>query len=1025
MNRLDRLTLKSVALRRGSKGNIMVLIGAITLGLIIAVLLFALNYNQLLGASHQHLSAVEAASLEAARDLSRIVIKDKNYGFVALTDYAPIGTATLAPDNKPQPVSGINTILGTARLDCLIANKIGNAELIALAANDAKNARETAHRLQTCLAKALSNHDDSPPTAPEVIAGSTGGNPEDASWYTDMDGNIVAPYADAKRMYESNLVNMANGGKYVVNSFDLKLGYLTQGGSTLTPVPKPEGMSEVQANQKQGRFYKAFVNIPVSGASGGDFYFAGLSAQPALVDARQCVVPGSGAAGDYTEEPRFCSAVKVKAEHQFLKQERISEQIFTTIACAEPSGTPDANPTPVLSVSFPDGFVPGINTIGDLMDSAKLPGPGQAGPIAGGDWPLDPGSKIGPGGMGTGGTGGNTTPSAGEMFGAGLFGWIKDGRLNKNISATHKLMTQPFSSIMSNIGGEKTITAYGSPDANPAFPRRFDLFQAAYADGGGTDSNGYVLTGLLAKVDEDNRWQNLRDNTAAGKQAYNKISNFTSIASGLPNNTAKVLLDDQGEMYSTTGEKLKLSDVEDLWRDIQNTLAAAYMTKAATKVTGAIGNSATALANADATIKACNALIKDQASFTEDGLQKKSDGSWLIGGTPMYPHKTPAMPANLSTPSNNCSNSKCNTAWDDSTFKFFDTSGTAATPNTIPPTLGKSAILEFNKDGEIVVSTVGSLPFQGLPVAEGGEFAVSFDAIPNAPGNLVWTATYRNNTVRPGQGKHGGQPLTGTPVDWCTNVNYLGSEEKAAKSCKGGLYLSLKVDSYGGNKEPAPYDGINGQCGPKGSHGSHGSHGGKKQQGLQGGMGPRGAQPGTGKYDNDIQGFPWGFKYGAQSGADWSTSDVKYQFPEGNKEIKNGDLPCGKALGPLRDMLNAGGGGLPVTPNSNATTLPAGQFATLKSNSGDALNVRASFLCGGSDVDLQMRAPFKILQNMPGTTNGLSINAGSGVVNVGGIPITLPGLKADIGLGSSSRGVIDAGDDDMTTFLPKAPAELD
>jgi hypothetical protein len=105
-----------VSVYRRSNGASLILVIAIFGIFGLSLLLFALHYTQQLGSYQEQTAAIEAASLAAARDLSRIIIEDHNIGFVALSDYSPVGTITKASDGYPTPVHGINTVLATARL---------------------------------------------------------------------------------------------------------------------------------------------------------------------------------------------------------------------------------------------------------------------------------------------------------------------------------------------------------------------------------------------------------------------------------------------------------------------------------------------------------------------------------------------------------------------------------------------------------------------------------------------------------------------------------------------------------------------------------------------------------------------------------------------------------------------------------------------------------------------------------------------------------------------------------------------
>ena len=68
--------------------------------------------------------AAEAGSLAAARALSTIVIDDPDYGYIALSDYAPSSAQLLCADRKPLPVTAINTVIATARTHIPMSSRI-------------------------------------------------------------------------------------------------------------------------------------------------------------------------------------------------------------------------------------------------------------------------------------------------------------------------------------------------------------------------------------------------------------------------------------------------------------------------------------------------------------------------------------------------------------------------------------------------------------------------------------------------------------------------------------------------------------------------------------------------------------------------------------------------------------------------------------------------------------------------------------------------------------------------------------
>ena len=101
-------------------------------------------------------NVVEAAGLFAANDLSRIIINDPNFGYVALSNFPPVGSATVAGDGEPLPVSGINLLVGTLRQNTILAHELGSATMTALAIEDHESLRRTIEDLNFAVKDALS-----------------------------------------------------------------------------------------------------------------------------------------------------------------------------------------------------------------------------------------------------------------------------------------------------------------------------------------------------------------------------------------------------------------------------------------------------------------------------------------------------------------------------------------------------------------------------------------------------------------------------------------------------------------------------------------------------------------------------------------------------------------------------------------------------------------------------------------------------------------------------------------------------
>lgn len=326
--------------RNSSSGNTLVLIVAVMAGILTLVLLFALAYTRLLGGNQEQRTAIEAASIAAAKDLGRIVINDSNFGYVGLSDAAPVGTATAAADGYSMPVFGLNTVTGTIRLDLIIADKTNNATMKYFCKKDLANLKSAKDKLTTALQAAL-------------LPGGSG---------KDIDGNIVEPYASAEKAYEANKVRMTASSRYVKGSLKLTLGTLSQGVQTNIPLPKPNTWANVNTtSQSRAGYYISEVNCPYDGE---DFVFGSISNNIKLVNLQ---LFQSGTSGlPYT----IPAVVKAEADQLFDK-----DKIVHLAAASTTASVFDPKPAPgTLSIAFPDGKPPFIATPYDIMNSPILAG---------------------------------------------------------------------------------------------------------------------------------------------------------------------------------------------------------------------------------------------------------------------------------------------------------------------------------------------------------------------------------------------------------------------------------------------------------------------------------------------------------------------------------------------------------------------------------------------------------------------------------------------------------------------------
>lgn len=427
---------------RRSAGNTLALVAAVTASVLILILLFALAYTRLLGGNQEQKTAIEAASIAAAKDIGRIVINDSSFGYIGLSDAAPVGSATAASDGFSMPVYGLNTIVGTLRLDLIIADKTNNATMKYFCKQDLANLKVAKDKLVTALQAS-------------ILPGGSG---------KDIDGALVEPYASAEKAYEENKVRMTGDSRYVKGSLKLSLGCLSQGVQTNIPLPKPNSWALVDTtNQSRSGFYVSEINCPYDGE---DFVFGSISNNIKLVNTQ--LFQTSSAGLPYT----IPSVIRAEADQMYDKN-----RVVHLSAAATAASVFDPKPAPgTLSVAFPDGRPPFIGSIYDIMNSPALAGAPVMTvktPMTD-DFPNPGGTAMSPGSWG--GTGSSTIKN---VFSESIYDWLKQ-------SGT-KVNAQDAVDMMSNA----LLTA------GPAGP-----YSTGYMDIFRVDSNGTV-TQKLVLIDPD------------------------------------------------------------------------------------------------------------------------------------------------------------------------------------------------------------------------------------------------------------------------------------------------------------------------------------------------------------------------------------------------------------------------------------------------------------------------------------------------------------------------------------------
>ncbi|MBP9091139.1 hypothetical protein KBI23_08925 [bacterium] len=329
-------------LKRPESGSMLVFGTAITIAIVAVLAFFSLSYVRLLGSSSEQRTAIEAAALAAARDLSMIAVNTDEYGWISLSDSAPIGSLTVAPDQFYVPVRGINTILGTLRLDLIIATELNDNALKEMIKADIVNAKSAQAKLGTELNKAM------------------------AAGYKakGINGQDIDVYGDAQNAYTSNQIRMTGASNYVANSLKLSLGGINNGGVTNTPIPSPAAKANVPSSQQQNNCYLSYMDIPTDGES---FVFAGIGSSIKLMDPKQWTVTVAGL------PYQVATIVKAEADQHVTDTQNPAGYNIHAIACAQPANVVDPKPTPgALTFSFPDGMPPEILGPGTLLTNAQI-----------------------------------------------------------------------------------------------------------------------------------------------------------------------------------------------------------------------------------------------------------------------------------------------------------------------------------------------------------------------------------------------------------------------------------------------------------------------------------------------------------------------------------------------------------------------------------------------------------------------------------------------------------------------------
>lgn len=400
---------------RNSTGGVFVIVVACCCLVIVPLIIIASQFGMYTVDKYRVQNVVDAAGLLAANDMARIVINDPNFGYVALSNYAPIGKGTVADDGEPLPVLGINTLIGTVRQNTILAQNLGNPTMAALAENDRVAAQHTIENLNTILSQALS------------------GNQRQQT--VDIQGAKVDPLQDVTKYLKANLpVNVE------LESVKLSNGWLNEGGRTTIPVLQPIQLAEVKPENTQQGFVKPFIKLPAAGKS---FTFAGLGDTSTIVLAKEFRP---------LDKEHICSIVKIET---VLKVHRPETPYAGTIlskmpvvACCQPYSLPDVGAGGVMTLRFTSGPVAGLTSWSDFLSDTNFRDRQLLRyDVTGGDYQSDPLARK----RRLLNDYENTTA---HEFSENLYYWLRSGHLTPRIESVRTMLNEQF------LSGSNQVYAY-------------------------------------------------------------------------------------------------------------------------------------------------------------------------------------------------------------------------------------------------------------------------------------------------------------------------------------------------------------------------------------------------------------------------------------------------------------------------------------------------------------------------------------------------------------------------------------
>ncbi|MBC7996454.1 MAG: hypothetical protein IAF58_00820 [Leptolyngbya sp.] len=410
--RKDRQTI------RNARGSMLIII-ILTVAFVVVPLVIFVSQTGFYSIDQGRIkSTVEAASLLAANDLSRVFIDDSTFGYVSLSNFPPNGKATCAPDGEPLPVTGINTLVGTIRQNAIVAHELVNPTLERLVEEDRESSESTVDDLNAALRQAVQKE------TPDTM--------------TDIYGRRIEPLKDVTEFLKANLPPGLE-----IESVEIENGWLAAPTRTTIPIPDLLALANLKKGTFTNGFYSSFVDVP---AHGKPFTFAGLGTASALVKTADFRSERADKINSIVKVE--CTVVCTNPSRRNMPMGLEAPQRIRVAACSQPFTMPDNGPAGLMTIRFSGGSVAGLQSWQDFLKPENFHDHQvNTYEARGGDYPIDPTARMKL-------TDSDVTNGTSAQFAQHLYYWLRNGHLRPKLSSILGMLSLPFQS------GPNDIYAY-------------------------------------------------------------------------------------------------------------------------------------------------------------------------------------------------------------------------------------------------------------------------------------------------------------------------------------------------------------------------------------------------------------------------------------------------------------------------------------------------------------------------------------------------------------------------------------